>query len=62
MEKRKEASTNGVGVTGCQSVERCPKLKSKSMKGLNVKLDVPNMMEETVGNTPELTDIGTKPF
>ena len=51
MEERKEASTNGVGVTGCQSVERCPKLKSKWIKDLNIKRDTLNLIEEKVGNS-----------
>ena len=57
MEERKEASTNGVGVTGCQSVERCPKLKSKWIKDLNIKPDTLNLIEEKVGNS--LEHIGT---
>ena len=46
MEKKKAASTNDAGITGCQHV--VTKLKPKWIKGLNINISTLKLREEKV--------------
>ena len=39
-------------------LSQCTKLKSKWIKDLNIRPDIPNLIEQKVGNSLELTDTG----